>query len=112
LIFTRVSNEINKATSLSLHLDCSISFFSLTLVRVPSFPNFSDGCHHIEKLLLCQTRSIALTGLVYKTAPFSKESFGIPIILLVLSLLAGYFLDRRLFVKKKGNLGDSHLGNL
>lgn len=34
-------------------------------------------------------------------APFSKESFGIPVLLVVLSLLAGYFLDRRLFVKKR-----------
>ncbi|GGH50948.1 hypothetical protein GCM10008014_16410 [Paenibacillus silvae] len=34
-------------------------------------------------------------------APFSKESFGIPVILVVLSLLAGYFLDRRLFIKKR-----------
>ncbi len=34
-------------------------------------------------------------------AHFSKESFGVPIILAVLSLLAGYFLNRRLFVKKR-----------
>lgn len=34
-------------------------------------------------------------------APFSKESFGIPVILVVFSLLAGYFLDRRLFIKKR-----------
>ncbi|WP_145414265.1 DJ-1/PfpI family protein [Paenibacillus xylanexedens] len=34
-------------------------------------------------------------------APFSKESFGIPVILVVLSLLVGYFLDRRFFVKKQ-----------
>ncbi|WFR61007.1 DJ-1/PfpI family protein [Paenibacillus amylolyticus] len=33
-------------------------------------------------------------------ASFSKESFGVPVILVLLSLLAGYFLDRRLFVKK------------
>lgn len=34
-------------------------------------------------------------------APFSKESFGIPAMLVVLSLCIGYFLDRRLFKKRK-----------
>ncbi|MDM5277491.1 DJ-1/PfpI family protein [Paenibacillus silvae] len=43
----------------------------------------------------------AIDHLNLEGAPFSKESFGIPVILVVLSLLVGYFLDRRLFVKKQ-----------